>query len=105
MAITHQAVACSQTPQRKGSKVRQKRMGWLLTGSVFLAIGVSCNAQTPTPTATPPVGASNQLTPAQLLNSRSISDLRFSPNGEHVAFVVSEPVKGTTRARHIWLFS
>ena len=57
------------------------------------------------PTATPPVGASNQLTPAQLLNSRSISDLRFSPNGEHVAFVVSEPVKGTTRARHIWLFS
>jgi dipeptidyl aminopeptidase/acylaminoacyl peptidase len=43
------------------------------------------------------------LTPAQLLSLRTISDLRFSPDGQYVAFVVTEPVKGTTRARHIWL--
>lgn len=41
--------------------------------------------------------------PAQLLNLRTISDLRFSPDGQHVAFVVTEPVKSTTRARHIWM--
>ena len=64
---------------------------------------ITALAQTPTPTATPAPSPSNQLSPAQLLNLRTISDPRFSPDGERVAFVVSEPVKGTTRARHIWL--
>jgi dipeptidyl aminopeptidase/acylaminoacyl peptidase len=69
-------------------------------------IGFSAQAQTPTPSPTPsptPTPTPNQLTPAQLLSLRTISDLRFSPDGQYVAFVVTEPVKGTTRARHIWL--
>ena len=69
-------------------------------------IGFSAQAQTLTPSATPsptPTPTPNQLTPAQLLSLRTISDLRFSPDGQYVAFVVTEPVKGTTRARHIWL--
>jgi dipeptidyl aminopeptidase/acylaminoacyl peptidase len=75
---------------------------WLLVLASCL-IAVTARGQTPTPTPTPAGGAGNLLTPAQLLNLRTISDLRFSPDGEHVAFVVTEPVKGTTRARHIWM--
>jgi dipeptidyl aminopeptidase/acylaminoacyl peptidase len=43
------------------------------------------------------------LTPEQALGVRSISDLRISPDGTRVAFVVSEPPKGTDRNRDIWL--
>jgi len=74
---------------------------WLIPALWLNAL--TARAQTPTPTATPAASPSNQLTPAQMLNVRSISDLRFSPDGEHVAFVLTEPVKGTTRARHIWM--
>jgi len=76
----------------------------LLTCCLLIAIGFSTHAQTPSPTPTPSATPTpNQLTPAQLLSLRTISDLRFSPDGQYVAFVVTEPVKGTTRARHIWL--
>lgn len=43
-----------------------------------------------------------QLKPEQTLNRRTIAEVRFSPDGQRVAFTVSEPVKGTTRNRHIW---
>lgn len=81
------------------------RVVYVLT-LLLLSNGFSAQAQLPTPTATPspsPTATPNQLTPAQLLSLRTISDLRFSPDGQYVAFVVTEPVKGTTRARHIWL--
>jgi len=41
------------------------------------------------------------LTPEASLNLRSISDLQFSPDGNRLAFVVTEPAKGERRARHI----
>ena len=44
------------------------------------------------------------LTPEASLNIRSISDLQFSPDGMRLAFVVTEPAKGTSRARHIWVY-
>src|SRR5713226_7560779 len=44
------------------------------------------------------------LTPEASLNLRSISDLQFSPDGNRLAFVVTEPAKGERRARHIWLY-
>ena len=68
-----------------------------------LALGVSANAQTPAASPSPAPATSDRLTPAQSLNLQNISDLHFSPDGQLVAFVVTEPVKGTTRARHIWL--
>ncbi len=34
------------------------------------------------------------LTPEASLNLRSISDLQFSPDGNRLAFVVTEPAKG-----------
>jgi hypothetical protein len=43
------------------------------------------------------------LTPEASLNLRSISDLQFSPDGARVAFVVTEPPKGSDRVRHVWV--
>src|SRR5260370_31325571 len=52
----------------------------------------------------PKASAPKLLTPEASLNLRSISDLQFSPDGNRLAFVVTEPAKGELRARHIWLY-
>ncbi len=44
------------------------------------------------------------LTPEETLDRRSIGDLEFSPDGARVTFTVTEPPKGASRARSIWLF-
>lgn len=49
-------------------------------------------------------GGPKLLTPEASLNLRNLSDLQFSPDGNRVVFVVTEPPKGTVRAKHIWLF-
>ena len=49
------------------------------------------------------VAAGPVLTPEQALGMRSLSDLRVSPDGSRIAFVVSEPPKGTDRNRDIWV--
>lgn len=72
---------------------------FLFTAAVVATFGVSARGQAA------PSGTGDPLTPAQTLNVRSISDLHFSPDGEQLAFVVTEPVKGATRARHIWLLN
>ena len=83
------------------NKLKRLSKTILLFAPAWFLIGLSARAQTPspTPTATP----SNQLTPEKFLSLRTISDVRFSPDGQQVAFVVTEPVKGTTRARHVWM--
>ena len=50
------------------------------------------------------VDKSKLLTPEASLNLRGLSDLQYSPDGTHLAFVVAEPPKGERRARHIWLY-
>ena len=49
--------------------------------------------------------AQAQLTPEQAISRRGLSDVHISPNGERVCFVVSEPPKGSTRSRHIWMLN
>jgi dipeptidyl aminopeptidase/acylaminoacyl peptidase len=44
------------------------------------------------------------LTPESSLNLRNIADLQFSQDGGRLAFVVTEPAKGTGRLRHIWIY-
>ena len=66
---------------------------------VVLALAMSILAQEP-PKATGP----KLLTPEASLNLRNISDLQFSPDGNRLAFVVTEPAKGERRARHIWIY-
>src|SRR5712692_3027762 len=52
----------------------------------------------------PKANSPKLLTPEASLNLRTISDLQFSPDGNRLAFVVTEPAKGDRRARHIWLY-
>lgn len=47
--------------------------------------------------------AQTPLTPEQALDRRTIGELDFSPDGAAVAFTVAEPVKGTARARSVWM--
>lgn len=74
----------------------------LLRTAVLLfgcALGISLRAQEP-----PKSNDAKLLTPEASLNLRNISDLQFSPDGNRLAFVVTEPAKGERRARHIWIF-
>jgi dipeptidyl aminopeptidase/acylaminoacyl peptidase len=48
--------------------------------------------------------SAKSLTPEASLTLRSISDLQYSPDGARLAFVVTEPPKGTARLRHIWIY-
>src|SRR5260370_39558079 len=73
-----------------------------LSAGVLLALtafATSMPAQEP-----PKAGAPKLLTPEASLNLRAISDLQFSPDGNRLAFVVTEPAKGERRARHIWIY-
>src|SRR5437879_11409246 len=65
----------------------------------LVAFAMPILAQEP-PKATGP----KLLTPEASLNLRNISDLQFSPDGNRLAFVVTEPAKGELRARHIWIY-
>jgi dipeptidyl aminopeptidase/acylaminoacyl peptidase len=56
------------------------------------------------PQESPTKDNSKLLTPEASLTVRTISDLQFSPDGTRVAFVVTEPAKGESRPRHIWLY-
>lgn len=50
-----------------------------------------------------PTAGMAQITPEQVMNVRQIGDLRMSPDGHQVAFIVTEPVKGTERNSDIYL--
>jgi dipeptidyl aminopeptidase/acylaminoacyl peptidase len=47
--------------------------------------------------------AKKPLTPETAITMRNPTDIRFSPDGRHVAFVVNDPLKDTGRKRHIWM--
>jgi dipeptidyl aminopeptidase/acylaminoacyl peptidase len=44
------------------------------------------------------------LTVEASLNLRNVGDLQFSGDGARLAFVVTEPAKGTGRLRHVWIY-
>jgi dipeptidyl aminopeptidase/acylaminoacyl peptidase len=45
-----------------------------------------------------------QLTPSQALDRRRLDELAASPDGRVAAFTVTEPARGTERARHVFLY-
>jgi dipeptidyl aminopeptidase/acylaminoacyl peptidase len=55
-------------------------------------------------TATVDAG-SGPLTPEQALDRRSIGELTFTRDGAQLAFVVTEPPRGSTPARRLWLLN
>jgi dipeptidyl aminopeptidase/acylaminoacyl peptidase len=50
------------------------------------------------------VEESKILAPEDFLQLRGIQDPQFSPDGMRVAFVVSDPLTGQHRTRHIWMY-
>ena len=48
--------------------------------------------------------AKKPVTAESVLEWRDIQDPQFSPDGTKVAFVVSDPLKGEKRTRHIWVY-
>ncbi len=45
------------------------------------------------------------ITPEQILAFRGLSDVQISPDGERVAFTVTDPPKGAARNTDIWMFN
>ncbi len=77
---------------------------WAVTCGVAVLAGVAwCTGSGAAGQGTPESGK-KLLTPEAALNLRSIGELELSPDGERLAFVVTEPAKGTGRARHIWMY-
>ncbi len=50
------------------------------------------------------VGNSGELTPEQARKRQRISDVQLSPDANHIAMTVSDPVKETKRKSDIWIF-
>lgn len=73
----------------------------ILGCSLLVGVGLAVPgaAQENTDTTAPKL-----LTAEAAISLRTISDLQFSPDGERLVFVVTEPPKGDKRARHIWLY-
>src|SRR5256885_3191816 len=74
---------------------------FLSIGALFVLSGLATATFRQDP---PKAGVLKPLTPAASLDLRGISDLQFSPDGNRLAFVVTEPAKGERRARHIWIY-
>ena len=81
----------------RASRGRSFRAVCFTLAGVFLA--GATNAQ-----EKPAADSRKLLTPEASLNLRTISDLEYSPDGLHLAFVVTEPAKGENRAQHIWMY-
>jgi TolB protein len=62
-----------------------------------------CAAVAAVTAAAPQITAPAPLTPEQALDRHGIGELQFSPDGSRLVFTVSEPVKGTSRVRALWM--
>jgi len=70
-----------------------------------LAAGSLCAQEKPAQSAaTPAADQKKNSQPGEFPELRSVQDPQFSPDGSRVAFVVSDPLKGEKRIRHIWLY-
>jgi len=69
-------------------------------------VWITTPAQTQRAPDAPAVGSDSVravLTPEQSLRRWQLSDLQISPDGRRIAFVVTAPVQGTKRSRHVWV--
>ena len=86
--------------------IRIAGCGWAVA-AISLAIAAIALGQ-----GAPNDGQKKVLTAEASLNLRTVADLQFSPDpstslgasGGRLAFVVTEPAKGTERLRHIWIY-
>jgi dipeptidyl aminopeptidase/acylaminoacyl peptidase len=69
---------------------------------VILSAGGALKAQELAPAA---VSTAKKVpSPETFLELRNVQDPQFSPDGTRVAFVVTDPLSGEKRSRHIWLY-
>ena len=68
---------------------------------ILSAAGLASSALAQEATA---AATTKTLTPEASLNLRFISDLRLSPDGLRLAFVVTEPATDDGRATHVWMY-
>jgi dipeptidyl aminopeptidase/acylaminoacyl peptidase len=72
---------------------------WTTGLAILFAAGVSLGGQ-----EKKAAEDSSVLAPEDFLNLRGVQDPQFSPDGMRVAFVVTDPLKGQHRTRHIWMY-
>lgn len=82
----------------------QKHVAACLGIAVLTAGSLCAQEKAAQSAATPSSEQKKVLSPENFLELRSVQDPQFSPDGQRVAFVVSEPLKGEKRIRHIWLY-
>ncbi len=86
--------------------IRIMGRGWAGAGISLAAAAIAFGQGAPSD------GQKKMLAPEASLNLRTVADLQFSPDpsaslgasGGRLAFVVTEPAKGTERLRHIWIY-
>jgi len=69
--------------------------------AAMLWVGSVTRAQEKAPAA---AAEKKELSPETFLELRGVQDPQFSPDGTRVAIVVTDPLKGEKRTRHIWLY-
>ena len=68
---------------------------------VVLAGSFSWAQESAPPAASP---GKKSLTPDTFQELRNLQDPQFSPDGSRVVFIVSDPLTGEKRTRHLWLY-
>jgi dipeptidyl aminopeptidase/acylaminoacyl peptidase len=76
---------------------------WLLVPLVSIGLAAA-QEKAPTAATGRVEEAKKALGPETFLALRNLQDPQFAPDGSRVAFVVSEPLTGEKRTRHIWLY-
>src|ERR1700675_1949836 len=82
----------------------QKHVAAWMVITALAAGAARAQEKTAQSAAAPSAEQKKILSPENFLELRSVQDPQFSPDGLRVAFVVSDPLKGEKRIRHIWLY-
>src|SRR5512136_783332 len=82
----------------------RKHVAACLVSTALTAGSLGAQEKSAQPPAAPAPEQKKILNSENFLDLRSVQDPQFSPDGQRVAFVVSEPLKGEKRIRHIWLY-
>jgi dipeptidyl aminopeptidase/acylaminoacyl peptidase len=103
MSQTASGSAGAAVYTRRGARARLRSLGRAGRNMAMAAALLPC-AVASTTHAQDTSGEQKPLTPESSLNLKFLSDLQLSPDGNRLAFVVTEPPTDDGRATHIWLY-
>jgi dipeptidyl aminopeptidase/acylaminoacyl peptidase len=87
------------------AKVYTRRLGLTTLVGIVALTPTIAGSQSEPRQGTKDVAPSSLLSPEQTLERFAIADLQLSPDERFVAFVVTDPMKGTEQKRNIWLLN